>query len=311
MGEFAKAAKRLTKQAADWEKRLEQQRGRLHAQIPSFEEEAQGRAAALHKLLNELAFKLGYGQRAAVHEERGVEQLLPREQPAPGVPGREVVIDLPSTKRGWYEPRLRSKKAAEKKALLGAITDPIGEKLEDTRMDLARAADLKKRKLTRVTGHPGTLPTFYPSLALSVPSSYVKGYEQADVDVDTRLRGGAKSRMLAARKTFEEALKAEYSESKIAESSGELIDGLADRHVKRAEGEFNQLLGMYLAMAALLGQGSHVATKKFVEQRDPRYQKFEAVREAIQARMRAAPPPVLVAPEETSKIQETSPELVR
>jgi hypothetical protein len=90
-------------------------------------------------------------------------------------------------------------------------------------------------------------------------------------------------------------------------SAGELLDGLAKRHVKSAEGELGQAAGLYLALAALLGGTSHVAVKDWWEKRDPQRQKLDAMREAIKKRIRGSPPPVLVAPEEP-KFEET-PEL--
>jgi hypothetical protein len=135
------------------------------------------------------------------------------------------------------------------------------------------------------------------------------GHRQADKELDTRTHAGMDAQIAEARKQFEDALRAEYAEGRQikAASAGELLDGLARRHVKSAEGELGQAAGLYLALAAMLGGTSHMAVKDWWEKRDPQQQKLDAMREAIKKRIRGSPPPVLVAPEEP-KLEDT-PEL--
>jgi len=300
MGAFAKVANGVI---ADWAERLEDQRARLSKKIPSSNVESAARATELLDKLKAMSYQLGYGMR----KERvtGVSRILPREPGDPGVPGREIVIDLPSTKKGWYDPRLASKEAG----LLSAITDPIGEQVEETSLDLQRAADEKMRQATRVTASPHTLPWFYPAAALTVPKAFSQGYQTAEQEVDARETHDLNRRLQKAKKEFEQALEDEYAESRKAASAGELVDGLAQLHVKAAEDyNLNTALGVYLALASLAGTGAHNVSKSWAEKRDPRYQRLEALQQAMQKRMRAKPPRVVVAaPEQT--LEEKSPDL--
>jgi len=71
----------------------------------------------------------------------------------------------------------------------------------------------------------------------------------------------------------------------------------------------NKVLGAYLAAAGLLGVGSHMAAKSFIEKRDPRYQKLKAMREVIKHRQRTTPLPVLVSHRSEVEVPEEEPAL--
>jgi len=83
--------------------------------------------------------------------------------------------------------------------------------------------------------------------------------------------------------------------------SAVFLDALAEVHVKAAAGGLNQLLGVYLAAAGLLGTGGYVVGGKFVEKHDPRFQKMKIMLEAARQRLRSKPIPVLVSTGEKEK----------
>ena len=84
------------------------------------------------------------------------------------------------------------------------------------------------------------------------------------------------------------------------------------RMEKGADGGINKALGMYLALASVLGVGSHMAAKRFVEKRDPRYQRAKAIKEMISHRQRQSPMPVYVTDEElpAGAMSPSSPDLL-
>jgi hypothetical protein len=292
MGKFAEKAAAVLKKAEPWQDRLQQQEQRLHSVVPSGREEALSRAKVLLDQIRNMSYDMGFGMRSQV--QKPVESLLPPDDAA-GVPGREKMINLPATMKGaeWFEPKLLSKQA-----LMGFLTEPIGNKLEDMSLDLKSKLDARTARGTRVTGDPSTLPTFYPAAALTAPKGFMDGYRAADKSQSDRLREEMDHRLEKARKEFETALSDEYASSRAkAASAGELIDGLAHWWTKEADGEINQAMGMYLAAAGLLGVGSHAAVKGLWEKRDPRYQKLKAMKDLIKARQRHSPLPVLVTEE--------------
>ena len=291
MGAFAKTVGRMAKQADDlapWEQKLQEQVSRLRQHVPTSEDEATAKALKTIQSLRDFSYNLGQSMRSKQHAE-GIEELL--HDPTPGMPGREVMIDLPATKQGWFEPRLRSKEAG----ILSPITVPIHHAMQDFSVGAANELEEQKDKLTRVTTNPGTLPWFYPTAALTVPNQFVAGFRGADKALSQSLNKQMDEKVEQARREFESALHDEYVNSRPEKTAGALIDGLAQAHVKKAEGEANQALGLYLALAGLLGQGSYLAAKDWTEKREPKQQYLASMREAIKARLRANPPSVLVA----------------
>ncbi len=141
-----------------------------------------------------------------------------------------------------------------------------------------------------------TIPTFAPAVAMSVPAAFTGGFREADQELDSKAKADIDAQIEAAKQEFEHALHSEYSGRKIA-SAGELIDALADHCLtKYADGELNKALGMYLAAAALMGQGAHATAKNWVEGHDPRHQRAKALQDAIRMKAHANPAPILVAP---------------
>jgi hypothetical protein len=298
MGEFARLAKAAAAERT-WEEKLQEQQKRLGEFIPSSEQEATSKALANIAKFREDAFRMGYGARLRKHMESGTESLL--EDPTLGVPGREVVIDLPATKRGWYDPRLRSKEAG----ILSPLIDPAVETAEDLYTGARNKAEEKLERLTRTTSDPTTLPWYAPHMALSAPTYAIEGYRQAEKDRQAQLLAALEKRVESSRKEFDKALKEEYTLSRKQASAGEVVDLLARFHVKRAEGGLNQALGYYLALAALAAKGTHMATKDWVESRDPRHQYASALKELVKERMRQNPPPIQVATEEVPEFEES------
>jgi hypothetical protein len=222
-----------------------------------------------------------------------------------GMPGREIAVSLPAT---------------QKKALLGAL-DLTGipglmSRMTDRAMiETARKLDEMKTRATQVTEHPTTLPWFLPAAAMSVPASYSKGFKDVDEAIEAQTMARLDEQIEAARKDFEQSLQDEYAASRAKISSsdpgtpGEFIDGLAHLHVKSAQGELNQLLGAYLALAALAGGATHKTVREWVESRDPQRQRFNALQQAIKRRMIRQPPPVQIAPGELPEPELITPDL--
>jgi hypothetical protein len=297
MGEFARRVK-----AAGWEDKLESQRAELRQHMPTTEEETVAKALSNLDSLRAIAQRLGYLMRSSQHA-RGVQPLL--EDPTPGIPGREVLIRMPMP----AAKELPEKMAGFLDWTLGPLLRPARQAVEDAKLEAQRMGSEELSDLTRVTSEPSTLPWYYPTAVLTAPQAFMAGHRQADKELDTRTNAKMDAQIMEARKQFEEALRAEYSEGrqmKVA-TAGELLDGLARIHTKSADGELGQAAGLYLAVASLLGGVSHMAVKDWWEKRDPQQQRLSAMREAIKKRIRGSPPPVLVAPEEP-KLEEV-PEL--
>jgi hypothetical protein len=297
MGEFARLVK-----AAGWEDKLEAQKAELRQHVPTTEEETVAKALSNLDSLRAIAHRLGYMVRSSQHA-RGVQHLL--EDPTPGIPGREVLIRMPMP----AAKALPEKTAGFLDWTLGPLLRPARQAVEDAKLEAQRVGSEELSDLTRITSEPSTLPWYLPTAALTAPQAFTAGHRQADKELDTRTNTEMDAQIAEARKQFEDALRAEYSEGrqmKIA-SVGELLDILAKQHVKVADGELGQATGLYLALASLLGGVSHMAVKDWWEKRDPQQQRLGAMREAIKKRIRGSPPPVLVAPEEP-QLEET-PEL--
>lgn len=296
MGKFAEKVAEVLDQPAsvDWKSRLAGQQERMGTRIVSSKDEAMAKAKQLLAQLQDMSYQTGFGIRSQQHSHGNVEQLLERDEAMPGVPGREKLINFPTKEAEWFEPHLLSKEA-----LLEFATEPIYNKYEDMMVNLRNTLNEKKLRGTRVTSDPMTLPGFAPSVALSVPKSFVGGYQAADKQQADRLRGEMDQKLERARHEFDTALKDEYAAShQKAASAGELIDGLAQWWLsKQADGEINKALGLYLAAAGLLGVGGHAAAKSIWEKHDPRYQRLKAMQDMIRTRQRHTQLPVLVTEE--------------
>jgi hypothetical protein len=297
MGEFAKVAAAIE---PEWERRIAEQKGALGKVIPSSSEEATLKALQALKEMRERAYGLGYTLRS-LSQQGGLEDLMKEMEPT-NVPGREMLIDLPALKAGscdWVEDRMWSKEAG----IFGAMTEPLRHGAQDVKAEIARAADERLEEATRTTSDPSTLPWYYPAMAVTAPTAFSQGYRRATEDSESKTKREMTDKVEAARREFEAALEHEYRLSRQNQSAappsnpGELIDALAQMHVKSAEGELNTAAGMYLALASLLGMGSYQLGKTWAEKNDPRYQRVKAMKDVIKQRMRARPLPVLVSSE--------------
>lgn len=293
MGKFAKRANELLEAKPDWQAALTNQKTRLSKHIPTSEEEAQAKASANVEALKEQMYSLGYILRA---KKREAEKPLLQDVGG-GMPGREVVIDLPAIKRGWYAPSLRSAQAVRLEKASGVVREalaPLGMLSESMLAEIAQTVSDKARAGQRVTSDPSTLTSYYPQMAIAAPKSFHEGYTRAEKDADVLRLEALKKEVDKARKEYERALSTEYATRGTAKTAGELIDGLAQHHVKCGDGELNQLTGAYLALATLLGYGSHEASKAWISSRDPRQQKFEAIKEELRKKRMRQPSPILV-----------------
>ena len=280
MGQLTETVKQAL--GEDWEARIADQTKRLQQHIPTSDQLAKQKAIAMLKEWNEKVKSLGYALRASRDDHKSLLDI------PSGVLGRELTTSFPL------------QKASEKKAFLGdAIANSLIELGEDTKLRLARKLDEIKTRGMATTERPGSLPWFYPAMAHTLPSSLASGYEQAETEIDARRAKEVDDELAAAQTDFEQALSDEFAASRKTASvkPSELIDAIAQIHVKQAAGELNEALGMYLAMADLLGRGAHEASKRWFEARDPRRQKYEAMRSAIKQRMIKKPAPVQFLPE--------------
>jgi hypothetical protein len=289
MGACAKRAGEVS--GPEWRERLKQQEGRLRKYIPTSRDEAMSKAVEMLNAVREKAYNAGVASHLSQRAEQGVSPLMDRS--LPGIPGREVSISLP-------EPT----KVA---TLLDMFLDPARVSAEDMKASLAKKLDEARINATRTTTNPGTLPSFYPSMAMAVPQQFASGYQTADKELDAEAARKLDEQVEAARLEFEKALSEEYSAG-VPKTAGCVIDGLAQAHVKMADGELNQALGAYLALASLMGAGTHEFTRRWVEKRDPKRQEFNALREAVLRRMQARPSPIQVTPP-TIEPEATSPDL--
>jgi len=278
MGEFAKRAKTVLE---PWEEELERQKEKLYKKVPATEDEASAEALARISELRRKSFMAGYMTRRLRQQQETVKELVPKD--TLGVPGREIAVTMPETKEA---------------GVLDAFTRPAREAAEDVKMRAMKDIDERLSSATRTTKEPGTVPWYYPMAAMTVPNAFAAGFQQAERDADTERLSEINERLLKAQEEFERALKEEYTAAKSvkAASVGELADGLAKLHVKCAEGELNEMLGAYLALAALLGQGAHMTAHEWVAKRDPKRQKLKALKRAIRKRMRTYTPPVQIEP---------------
>jgi hypothetical protein len=299
MGKFAKlAATELASSDASaiepWEAELKRQEQMLYSKIPSSEEEASSKAIKNIQELHNKSYAVGYMLRYMRRLAEEKKSIFPSN--TEGVPGREIALSMPS------------KKASS----IDALLDPMRETAEDIGMRASGGIGEQKSRLMRTTADPSTLPWYYPMMALTAPNALASGFQKAEQDMDAIELARINERLNKAKGEFEQALAEEYSSAPHVKaggvrtsSAGEIIDGLAKVHIKSAEGELNQVLGAYLSLAALLGQGAHITAKEWAEKRDPNRQKIKLLREAIRQRMRTQMPSIRVESGEPALMSET------
>jgi hypothetical protein len=305
MGAFSKRADEVL--GADWRERLQGQTERLRKHVPTSEDVARKKALEIIKRFKEQAYNAGvmaHVSRRAQNMAPGVKKLQPVRDIMPGVSGREVTLSLPEVPG--------DASLYKTSGIFDFVINPLREKAEDMKLDTIHMLDKIRANATKVTTSPSTLTSFYPTLASIGPSSFVSGFSEADKTLDEQHNREMEENIQQARKEFEQALQEEYVQGRAkhagVSSPGELIDGLAQLHVKKAEGELNQMLGAYLALASLMGQGTNEFARRWVEKRDPKRQEYKALREAITRRMQARPPSMQFEPIRPSRVS-ASPEI--
>lgn len=300
MGAFADSVRRLNKSGADWKDELAAQEDRFRRVAPLSSDVAMDEAASRVRKYQELARMLGYTLRKQRGQTSIEKELFGALDPKglaklESAPGREVMIRLPAKTAEWFDERLMSKEA-------GPITDPIRYGMQDMTAEAMRFLSQKKEETTKITSDPSTHPAYYPALALGVPKAFSTGYQEADKEVQEKTKRQVDAELARAKKEFEEALAGEFDQRKI-EGAAEpkvaaIIDGIAQVHVKKAEGELNQLANVYLGLATLLGSGAYSVGHHWAEKRDKSVQELKAMREYLRRRAYVHPPVVIAEAEE-------------
>lgn len=185
----------------------------------------------------------------------------------------------------------KKKEEEEKQAsLLSAITDPIVDTVGELKTDVVNAIDKRIASGTRVTSDPSTLPSHFPAMASALPREFLRGYRDSAHKGMETARTSLDKQISDAKLEFERAMADEYLAAKTGEMTpGAMINGLYEKLEKKADGEINQVMGVYGALATLLGEAGFQVGRHYTESRDPSRAKYDAVRELIQRRLRADP----------------------
>jgi hypothetical protein len=268
MGEFAKRANAVLKVAeasgtpVDWKTTADEQLARLRTHVPTSADVSTAKSLEMLTKLRELAYQLGYNAKLGLS--------------APVKPN--LVVDRPVTASIELP-----KEAQEKQALVEGLTDPVKAWAQGVSGDISEKIKRRTASRMKVTDNPMTNPTFLPVAAIALPKAFREGAQDAVKSVRTEAATALDSELEAAKKEFEDALQAEYIGRKKIASAGELIDGLASSLLeKKADGEMATAANVYLALAALMGYGSHEAAKKWVEKRDTGRQDQKLLYRAMQ-----------------------------
>jgi len=203
-------------------------------------------------------------------------KLLDVLQGHPTEPGREIVEALPEKAAGFM--------------------DTLRDQYEDLRKNFM----LDKERLMRTTSDPATVPWLGPALSVGIPTSFVKGRDEADAVANDIKKKELDVQVAKAKQEFEEALSAEMTGGKQASTAGEFLDGMAQLHIKEAfmeEGDAAKLLNYYLAAAGLLGKGGDLLGYNIMSRADPRRIEAKALESAVRERMRENPTPIYVLPQ--------------
>lgn len=261
----------LAKVAAEWENQLAKQEATLHQRIPSTIDEATHNATQRLQDLKQRAYQIGYHLRKTKLMAQGnpIESAMNPD----ALPGRAMQVSMPwLAKAGGFADE--------------AVFNPLSSKVRDLFNKVRHKAELSSVNARATTADPNTLPEYKPSVALAVPSALQEGMRAAEQEHHGGMEGELKTKVESARQDFENALRDEFAtRGSKAASAPELLEGLADLNFKKAEaGWMNDLGGLYLAMAGLVGSGAHGLGQHWVEENDPRYLKAKALREAVHNR---------------------------
>jgi hypothetical protein len=266
----------------DWEQRLAEQEARLHAAIPSSEDELSAKAMARLSAIKMQLYDAGRKLRATKSKD-GVAALTDRLSTM-AVPGREHVAQLP-----WL---------SKASGFMSLLRDPIRN--AGQRIDLKLHDRLNERQLapTDSKQDPSELLWYYPALAVGAPRALASGWHDAGKQLMQQRHAKLDSDLAAAKAEFEAALKEEYNAAKgvKAASAGELIDQWADTLYKAADtGILDKLLRAYATAASVGGLGSYELGRQWAHEHDPRQAEMEAIEETLFRRAQKKPPLVTVS----------------
>jgi len=202
---------------------------------------------------------------------------------------------------------LKGDKESGQQKTAGPITDPLRHGTQDLVADLMRYLAEKKEEATRVTTDPSTHPAYYSSLAIGVPKAFTTGYQTAGKEIQEDTRKKVDTELDHAKKEFEQALSGAYDQNKLEGAAEQkvaaFIDGIAQMHVKEADGELNQLTNVYMGLATLLGSGAFHVGHNWAEKNDKSLQELKAMREYLRRRAYVHPPVILAEPEGASEVK--------
>jgi hypothetical protein len=262
--------------ADNWEAKLEEQRQRADALAPSSEQVAKLKAMVRLNQIREQAMGVGANLRLA-QPQVGVSDIL-KYYSAMDVPTRSTTVTLPGLKQA---------------GVFDYLSRPI---VDSIRMRAAEAARMADEELTKApTDDPESLRWYQPLQIMAHGKGVTEGWHRANETEAAKQRAEMEQKVEAAKKMFDEALQSEYRGRNKSASANEVIDQLADSHVKQGFADLNSLIQLYATGGTLLGAGAHQAAKDYVKDTDPREMKLRAIKEVLHQRIRQRPPVVHVS----------------
>jgi len=157
------------------------------------------------------------------------KKLIEDIDPYAGMPGREITIPLPHTKKSSVEKKANplipaAIAAATAPSVARAAGSSVGDVWEKTKGGVRKGFE----HLFAPTGSAFDNPWFLPgALAAALGGGYL-GYSQLDNLLEGRREERAARQMARARKEFEDALRAQYRESELFEQAGKNRPKLSD-----------------------------------------------------------------------------------
>ena len=260
---------------SNWETNLQEQRRRMDAITPPSEQVAKLKALIRLNQIKAQAEAYGASMRGA-RPEMGVSDIL-KHYADMDVPMRSTTVAMPGLKQA---------------GITEYMTRPFIHAIKLRAANLAHAAD--ESMLEPPTDDPESLKWFQPARMMTAGQGVVSGWSSADEAAAKSKRDEMDRKVQGAKKMFEDALKMEYQTRNKAASAPELIDQMADTHVKKGFLDMDSLLQMYATGGTLLGAGARQAAKDYVQDVDPREMKLKAIKELLHQRIRRQPPVVRV-----------------
>ena len=197
--------------------------GELSKVAPTAEQESRRNALKWLAVTGAGAVGVGAILRAlkAGHERRRRERFIEDIDPYAGMPGREITIPLPhmaktssAKEAGILVPALAAAAAAPAAArAAGSGVGNIWERLKGgTRRGVSH--------LFASTGSPWDEPWFLPAAIVAGLGGGYLGYSKLDKLLEARREARSGRETAKARKEFEEALRAQYTQSELLEQAG-------------------------------------------------------------------------------------------